>query len=242
MGYSDMISERKFAESYTSFWREIIPTGEDYIRRINLKLERFDTPIESNLPSQRRALINELAFRLFCVTIKEAKPSIISLPDEVIEEEVKVTSSHILRFKDTKKSITKINEKEKQESIELGNRLLEYFKPKAINSEMILCPEFPGSGIVNTSEGDIILGSILYEIKSGDRSFRLIDLKQTLIYCALNYGRQKYNIDKISLLNPRLGLYFIESIDDVALAVSGSSSSYLLWNIIEFASRSTDSR
>jgi hypothetical protein len=61
-----MISERKFANSYASLWNQLLPTADAFVRRMNLASERFSRPIVAvSKDRDKRAVINELAFRLF---------------------------------------------------------------------------------------------------------------------------------------------------------------------------------
>jgi|LGVD01.1.fsa_nt_gb hypothetical protein len=70
-----VISERKFSNSFSSFWNELLPTADSFVRRMNLSLERYCLPTESRFEvnRDRRSVINELSFRLFMSLAKGKK-------------------------------------------------------------------------------------------------------------------------------------------------------------------------
>ncbi len=55
-------------------------------------------------------------------------------------------------------------------------------------------PRFEGCGWLDECEADFLTSNVLVEVKAGDRAFRSIDLRQVLIYCALNFASKKYDI------------------------------------------------
>src|SRR6266404_7727905 len=89
------------------------------------------------------------------------------------------------------------------------------------NPAMIVSPLFPGCGFVDESEGDLLVGNTLYEIKSADRNFRLVDFRQILVYLALNTSARTYDIHNVGLINPRTGVYFEIKVDEFARSLSG---------------------
>ena len=91
-------------------------------------------------------------------------------------------------------------------------------------SQLVLRPKFLGCGVMSSVEGDLIADGCLFEIKAGDRSFRLVDLRQLLVYSALAYGGNALTFDRIGLFNPRTGLLWTRELDEVCKAISGLRS------------------
>lgn len=66
-----------------------------------------------------------------------------------------------------------------------------------------ISPELPGCGVLGVCAADISAGSTLVEIKTVDRNFSSKDIRQVLIYLALDYcsGIKRWN--KAVMFNPR---------------------------------------
>jgi hypothetical protein len=90
-----------------------------------------------------------------------------------------------------------------------------------------------GCGIVNSCEGDVQVGESLYEVKAGDRGFRVSDIRQLLIYAALAYSSDNLSFTKIGLFNPRTGMAWTKSIDEVCIAISGTKANDVLPRVVE---------
>jgi hypothetical protein len=93
-------------------------------------------------------------------------------------------------------------------------------------------PSFPGSGVVSSCRGDLLAGTTLVEVKAGNRGFRAEDVRQVLVYLALNYVARQHEITHMMLLNPRSGHYSKLSVTSLCLFASGLSENELLESII----------
>jgi hypothetical protein len=234
-----MSTARAFAEGYTSFWSQMLPTGDRYIRNRNLQIQRFAPPLSSSVETSQRSFVNELSFRLFSVS--QARFETFS--EEQLTDAIGQTTDYISRFRDSRSRHRKRPVKsEIEEALELRIRLSKFFSERIKKQRITFFPYFEGCGIVNACDGDLLVGATLFEIKAGDRNLRLIDVKQTLIYCALNYAKGDYIIDAVGFVNPRVGVFRIESLNDLALATSGTTASFLLGDIVDFISQPAGSR
>jgi hypothetical protein len=235
-----MISEKKFAGTYTTFWRELLPMGERFIRQQNMSLERFSPPLHSSLPPHVRGIVNEMAFRLFCRYVNRRCKE---FRDQDVQEAMDESISYIRRFRESREAITyMIEEEERTEAVDLATRLGVFVSDRREGENVISFPRFHGCGIIDSCEGDILLAKTLYEIKAGDRDFRLVDLRQVLIYCALNYARPIYEIDAIGLVNPRRGVFFVVSLEALCQELSGVPANDVCFTIVEFISQPGSSR
>jgi len=97
-------------------------------------------------------------------------------------------------------------------------------------------PRFPGCGWLDEAEGDVLADGVLFEIKAGDRNVRSIDLRQVLVYCALNFVSKSYNILKICILNPRTGCYLHDDLESLCRGCGGASAADTLGEIAEYMS------
>ncbi len=227
-----MISERKFAHSFTSFWREVLPRADGYLRRINLSAERYRPPVRSNLPVEResRAIVNELAFRLF-MHMAQGK-NLTSEEQHIVGREVCRYIQH-LTGTPARATATQMTEDELSEARDLCIALAEFFSEQELRG-LRFWPAFRGCGCIEECKADIVSETCLIEVKAGDRSFRITDLRQILVYCSLDFAAGEYHLDAVSIVNPRRGVYYEAPIKEVAQECSGLSEVDLFSEIIAF--------
>lgn len=219
-----MISEIKFSTNYSSFWREIIPLADNYLRKENLRLERHTIEVRNLTRPALRGFTNELAFFAFA-KIRKSKIKNYN-KKELLISNWKATAVYINRIPNAEKiDENNVSSEIVNESLEILGNLLSYFT-SARNYEVK--PKFAGCGLLDACEGDYIDSSCLYEIKAGDRNFRITDIRQLLIYSALDYSANRNRFEKIGLFNPRTGLFWVRNLNDVLLEVSGQSASEVL--------------
>lgn len=236
-----MITELGFSRNYASFWRELLPGGDDFIRIMNkAKIVDFGKQIQNIDEANRRALVNSIAFEVYyryatCDYSNLSSIQRAALVDKFIEES-KVSEIKRIQFlyKNTLSEIISANEKKVIK--ELFDGLLSRYN---INTKhLFIKPVFNGCGLLFDAEADIIVDTKLVEIKAGARNFGIQDIRQLLIYGALNHvsDSHKYNINKFELYNPRMGVYWSESSYDVANECAGCSIEEVYNEIINFIS------
>lgn len=229
-----MIDAKRFATAYNAFWRSAAPTCDLFVRRYNLDgYERWDAPIEPRANSTRRAFIAEFGFSKFDFQ----KKMLDGLIDHLDENELinKAWEESVNRLKpyvnDGLDLETAFDGAERSDANEISKSLLQFFSFQ--NPKIITRPLFPGCGFVDTSEGDVISDDTLYEVKTVDRTLRVTDFRQLLIYSALNYSSQTYNITNVGIFNPRRGVYCKIELNELCIEVSGKPAPILLSEIID---------
>lgn len=232
-----MISERKFSNSYTSFWNQLLPTADSFLRQLNLASERFSLPIDSDMPADRdkRAVINELAFRIFKKKAEGFKLSADIVMN--IENDVRL---YIGRLAPNINNIPALTDNELKESNKLVAALASYFHRVDLKT-LVFWPSFKGCGRLGECKGDIIQNDKLIEVKAGDRHFRIIDVRQLIVYLSLNFISNQYILTNIGLVNPRTGLHFECSVDFLIESSSGSKSVDVYSDVIDFISTESGS-
>lgn len=235
-----MISERKFAKSYSSVWQDIMPLSDGYWAVENLLTKREAAPVKSLAPAQYRGLVNELGFRTFRNICRDktkiTRDSIIS----AATDEYAPTAIYISRLADD--GVPPMSADRStivREAAQIALRLFGFFPD---NRSITFSPRFDGCGIIDSCEGDLIYGNCLFEIKAGDRNFRISDLRQLFVYCCLSYSKGSLEYTRIGLFNPRSGKAWTRDIDAVCLSVSGLRANDLLPRIIDFISTNSTSR
>jgi len=101
---------------------------------------------------------------------------------------------------------------------------------------------YPGCGYIDESEGDVICGKTIYEVKTVDRRLRSVDIRQVITYAALNFISKKYEVENVGIFNPRRALFFEASLESVCSEISGRPAQELLADIVEAISSGAISR
>jgi hypothetical protein len=237
-----MISERKFANGFASFWRGVLPMSEAYTRQMNLRATRFAPPMTLEFEATRSAIISELGFRLFkhfrekIMTMKgmaDPGPIELRLADE--------TWKYVRELIGTPRGILPPTVLDFHAAHELARRLTSFFLFEG-KPDIVYSPMFLGCGIIDTCYGDVLCGNDLYEVKNVERHFRSVDLRQVLVYCALADAAGTPQLHSVSLVNARLGTYFQAELDELAIEVAGVGRTELLSRIVWFLSSEQLSR
>ena len=82
-------------------------------------------------------------------------------------------------------------------------------------------PRVPGAGVIDSCEADLSVGDALFEIKTVTRSFRGRDLRQLLIYLALDSASGAPRWTRAGLFNPRLAVWCSFQVDPFVRMISG---------------------
>lgn len=243
MEHTDMISEKKFASLFNSFWQELIPTGEAYVRAMNMAKLHFNIPMDSQSDPSRRGIINEIGFLLFASSVKNSvNLNLVYNSNELekVSSQAWMLAQNYQREGDSE--IISPTQQEQAEGLQIAKRIEEYFYEMEPNETIFPSPMFSGCGYIDSCAGDLLVGNTLYEVKAGDRAFRLSDVKQVLVYLALNSSIAKYNILNVGFLNPRVGIYYKVSVSEFSVAISGKNSVELLVDIVDYISSGGVSR
>ncbi|TBW34518.1 hypothetical protein EYW49_18195 [Siculibacillus lacustris] len=212
-----MIDASSFSSRHNAFWSNYTPTSEHYVRRINLEYaERWSPPLDKPMVPIRAALVAELAFARVCAKLSDIQA-------DKIENIALADARRRMRplLQDPLTLDHSITPEEDSQTSHMERILHSFFISK--KKRIITRPVFAGCGYIDTSEGDIVIGGCLYEIKTVDRPFRSMDVRQLITYCALNNQSKQFDITNIGIINPRRGLYFEASVDAVSYEISGVS-------------------
>lgn len=231
-----MITEKDFANGFSGFWSGLLPMLELRIRELNLISERFLPPLKSELPATTHGLVNEMGFRIFETAIRQGV-SLAELTQEAIAAAAAAATSHIRHMRQLSRApIPDATSLDIAEAKQLAERYARFFR----NKHPFLQPAFPGCGWLSECSGDALVDSTLFEFKAGQRKFRSIDVRQALIYCALNFAAKRYDITTLCLVNPRLGTFVEEDLELLCQEISGASAVETLSAIVEYCSEAHD--
>lgn len=232
-----MINEKRFAETFTSFWNVVLPLSNSAIKNLKTISHTVTDAVDTEYIKSRRAFINHFAFNIFKHSIKVNK--IVHLLDnEVINRIHNLTQKQLNAFisKDLP-DLRTLNAKEIEEALLMAENIETFFATyyKAKN-KILVNPLFNGCGIIKNCFGDVIVNNNLFEIKATKKFFEPKDIRQLLVYCALNSRNKKYDIENIGIYNPKVGQYFKIGVDELCLMASGKESTIIFNDIINFIS------
>ena len=232
-----MITEKQFALGFSGFWQGLLPMLERHVRAVNLNVRRIAPPVRSQIKPAAHGIVNELAFRLFAAASASGDP-IDSLSTEAIESAIGSATAHIRGLRQLSRTPIRGPETDElREAMALAKRHVRFFRRKG---DLKLLPGFPGCGWLSECAGDVLAKETLFEVKSGQRGFRSTDLRQVLVYCALNFAAKDFDISQVCLVNPRVGVYLEEDLEELCGAASGASAVEVLAAIVEYCSESQD--
>jgi hypothetical protein len=241
-----VITVSTFCKVHSSFWRDLTPTMDVFVRRLNLGQYERDFPeLRASTSPTRRGLINETAFTVFCqqvrrnvgwpqprLTTEDVRQGLAEVHSRTYHRELRVQAG----------DSDNLTEDELFDVEEQRNRLARMFCFEGRVSSLVIEPSFPGCGMIDSGTGDLISSNALFEVKAGDRSFRSVDVRQLIIYSALNYISRRYQIEKLGLFNPRVGISATISVDDLCAEISSKKSSELFSEIVAAISSGDISR
>lgn len=219
-----MMSERKIAENFNSIWKANFPMlTSNYIRVFNAsRLTKINTKDISKTENLRFDIVAELSFLItkYCF---EFKVDLVA----VLEDEItfnKISKETALRIWKVDTIEPKFSELELTDIRDLVSATIDFINSKEPN-KIEFEPQVQGYGLLPDFTADLALDDTLFEIKTVKRTFRSSDLKQLLIYLALNQvADEPKNWKKGGLYNPRRSVFSTFSIDSFIFSISGGRS------------------
>jgi hypothetical protein len=227
MGDSAVIDASTFSEAHHAFWQAYTPTCEHFVRRLNLDgVVRFSNAVEKSPMQKRWALIAEYGFSLFA---ERTAGNLEHLQNgqKIYERAWIEAKKRLLPFRREGLDLDhRLDEEELREAEGISVNIARFLEGR--DRALVLRPIFAGCGFVDASEGDMIVGRALYEIKAVDRQFRSGDIRQLLTYAALNHASGQFLFSDVGLLNPRRGIYCEFDLEHLCGEISGRPALDLL--------------
>jgi hypothetical protein len=230
-----MISERTFAERYTSFWHQAFPLGKDVVGLVNSLKQTFSKHRPEPGIEVRHDLISEISLRWFAACVVEGRLSKDRPSESELERLTMEACAFVGRLRGSPvPELPPPSPAEMKEAEALAEVLSEFVRTEAPHEIIVPRPPFAGCGLLSACRGDLLIGQTLYEIKAVDEGFTQPDLRQLLTYCALNFAAPRYAIRSAGLLNPRLGTFFRSDLEWLVQSLSGREPAELFYEIIDF--------
>lgn len=233
-----MISETTFAKKFTSFWSQLLPNANNYIRLVNGAMVKSLYAPEAPVRGENVALCNTIAFEVFrLVNLKEVSEDDLRsgalFSTKLFSELALECVKKLQVFSHGSSMKLPLSKDELKDIRSISVHMMEYFPT---GSHLIsFDPAFHGLGFLNSAQGDILYGNVLIEVKAGFRTFSVNDLRQVLVYLTLNhYSRSPHKIDHIELYNPRTGSVFEANVQQLCDEISALQPADLFHEILLF--------
>ncbi len=227
-----MISERSFAHSFDSFWHELLPLlTPRFVTLFNEAFEVFlkDThgnwldSISSPAEVERHDIVAEFGFRLAAMAHRESLDFEEVNNSSVILNEAEAEAFKLIeRYEGFKPvEVEPLSEHEKAEGLRLCHRYKAIFSCFQDRDSLEFCPKFAGAGFLQSCEGDMAVEDCLIEVKTTSRKVSGKDLRQLIVYAALDAASGSRRWSSIAIFNPRRGTLHKLEIDSLILSISG---------------------
>jgi len=240
-----MISEKIVASLFSGFWSESLPLltssfvkvfNEAYCEDLTeIPMSAFSN-IEISQEVEKHDLVAEFSF--CAAEAIHSKGLTEKQLEESVEEQEKVQNSAVSflkRYQDQGQGIL-LNKTELQEALKIASQYNHFFNYLKLNhNEINFRPKLKGAGFLGLCTADLATNNTLYEVKTVSRNLSGKDIRQLLIYLALQSEADKKQWDYAGFFNPRKALHYRFSVDHLIYRTSGGRTrSEVFESIINF--------
>lgn len=235
-----MISEKVFIKNYTGFWNSLFPLHNAFMKGVILECSQHQSDIELTTTGRRFSFVSEVGFQIFVLCTERQIPiSDITFNSDLYKQVEGKCHEKFELFHDDDSTIRdSLSRNEFDDAIKIIHSLNRKFLGRTVTVN----PQFTGCSIIDTCYGDILIGNTLYEIKSVTRNFNIIDFRQLITYCALNYVSKIHSINSIGLYNPKRNMTYEIDLELFASAIAGAFIHDIYWDILNFISHDDTSK
>jgi hypothetical protein len=211
------MNEREVARGFSALWGEFFPMlspnfiiafNEAYVQPI-VGLDGAIPPVPLGVQTHHADVVAEFAFRLAAA----ANESNISVEAAASDDEL-VKRAHeaaVGKVRDTRSAASpvalELSDSERDEGVKLATVYEQFLASWPVDERVVFSPRVLGSGVLSSCHADLSIGETLYEVKTVSRQFQSRDLRQLLIYLALQAVTGEMRWQYGGLLNPRASVY-----------------------------------
>jgi len=225
-----MISERQVAKGFQALWGEVVPLLTPHF--VHLFNEAYCEPLTDvagatapGIPSRDDtdpAVVSELAFHLVRLAHDFQIPmSEICNDEKLVRDAESAALALIQTYERPTGSLPQgVNASERSESLLLVANY-ELFLLRRNDEEIEFRPRIPGAGFVDACAGDVSIGRSLFEVKTVSRNIAGKDIRQLLVYLALQAATGDRRWPDAGFFNPRRARVYEFSVDKIIPLISG---------------------
>jgi len=234
-----MLSERQLSRSHAGLWSYCAPrlnaqlvNSIELLQTAHNSVKKWDSPLETAITSQHNDVIAEVAFGIFNYLV-ENNTSYIHSIDQVSMEKIILHAIYQM-------SIIRKGTGFPREWFTLGHIADSSLLAHRLYKELGKYKGTPkvhhrlnGLGLLASCHPDIIIDQQLFEVKMSRYSFRAEDLRQLILYATLAWFNG-IKLEILTLINPRLGITWQFSVQDLAYLVSNDTPTILYQKLEEY--------
>lgn len=240
-----MISEKEIAKQFNGLWSDTLPLlTPQFVGLFNAAnsddLTEFPQSKFNKIligPTvEKHDLVAELSFQLAKLSNARGMPvSSINAKDDDFIEAYRCAVSFLKKYQTDDGKII-LNPEEVSEALLLGLQYDHFFSHiKADRVEF--SPLISGAGYLGACTADLSVDDTLYEIKTVSRNIGGKDIKQLILYLALQYSTGTRKWLNAGFFNPRKAFHYKFSVDHLVYRTSGGrSTSEVFADIVDFLS------
>jgi len=117
-----------------------------------------------------------------------------------------------------------LTEVEQHEGLSLAKNFERFFDQRGCRDDIEFDPPIPGSGFLPMCKADISIGGALFEVKTVKRNLAGKDIRQLIVYLALQAADGNKRWTRAGFLNPRKAEYHEFDVDTFIAQISGGRS------------------
>lgn len=217
------MNARDIAKGFSALWTEFFPMlsptfivafNEAFARPI-LGQDGIVAAVEPTSLSHRPDVLSEFAFSLAAASYQSGVPVKVAAKSEAVM--TAAFAAAVKRINELRSNVsaeaTYLDEQEQMEGVRLALVYDEFIKLWPTTEAVVFSPAIKGSGVLGLSFADLAVGKTLYEVKTVSRHFHSRDLRQLLVYLALQAATGEKRWEYGGLLNPRMALCSTFSVD-----------------------------
>ena len=239
-----MISERQFARGFQQLWREVLPLltphfvtvfNEVYCQKL-MEKNGTQAPVVASSDSTDSSMVAEFAFHLVRLANERSIPlTDVGHDQRLLSDAEKVALTLIRKYESRQAAIPRgLSLVERAESLLLVKNYSIFLSDHS-KSAIEFGPHIPGAGFVNSCRGDLSVSTALFEIKTMNRNIAGKDIRQLLVYLALQAASGTRRWSQAGFFNPRRALVYPFSIDRVIpLLAGGRLTSEVFDQMVEY--------
>ena len=228
-----MISERTLASGFSPLWQSAFPLltpnfiqvfNREYVEHFRNSRGKRVRPVKRRSDVDAPDLVAELAFQAIKVAIRGGMGLSDVFEDENLVRQAWESTLDLLQMYEgaaEEEGRELPNQAEVEDAFLLANNIRAFLPPSSVEIEF--SPRIRGAGAMPECEADLAVGDKLVEVKTVTRNFSSRDLRQLLVYLALDWVSGDRRWKNGCLLNPRRGLKADFVVESLVMRISGTS-------------------
>ena len=241
-----MISERRFASSFDGFWSELLPlltptfvhmVGEAYKESLT---DAFGSPLKpvEHRADTDRSVIAEFAFYLAKNAIEKGITIRAAYDDPTVRSQAETTAGAVVRLYEgaVQYPSSELSDEDLLEGLSIAENYQPFLQEMLALGSPVFNPIIAGAGFLQTCQADIAIGRGLFEVKTVARNIAGKDIRQLIVYLALQAATSEPRWTVGGFFNPRKAEYHRFEVDELIAKISGGrSASEIYHTLIDFA-------